>query len=223
MMKNTIFTYDNTDELLFANAFLKQEFDRIVDWAVGDIKRCCRMNSDGTCNDGGAMVGAFILWCCAIEYFGGLYTGNAENGGTRQRFEGFMTKYMKRYDYSKVYDLRWSLLHYYSPCHFALIHENNLEANRNIHLSQNNNGIILHLGWSVKDLENSVNKYKNDLKSSDLLKIKAWRYYKKRYPIMPLKSSDFISSTSILNSLPSLTSIKSLSVSGTIGENEWIK
>jgi len=178
---------DNKDELFFAKAFLKEHFDRIVDWAVGDIKRCCRMNSDGSCNDNGALVGAFILWCCAIEYFGGLYTGNANNGGTRARYKGFINKYMSRYNYQRIYDLRWSLLHYYSPHHFVLVHENNLELNKNKHLVETNRGIYLHLGWSVEDLEDAVSQYKKDLERNSLLKIKAWRYYKKQLPIMPIK------------------------------------
>lgn len=211
----------NINELKFAKAFLEEHFDRIVDWAVGDIKRCCRMNPDGTCDDNGALVGAFILWCCAIEYFGGLYTGNADNGGTKERYEGFITKYMNRYDFQKVYDLRWSLLHYYSPHHFALMHENSLEANRDIHLTPSNKGIILHLGWSVKDLEDAVNTYKEDLKTDDNLKIKAWSYYKKQYPIMPIKVEQL--QPTIYNSLASGTAIQSISASGTVSEQDWLK
>ncbi len=51
----------NKDDLLLANAFINTHFDRIVDWAIGDIKRCCRMNNDGTCGNNGALVGAFVL------------------------------------------------------------------------------------------------------------------------------------------------------------------
>lgn len=211
----------NKDELLFADVFLKEHFDRIVDWAVGDIKRCCRIKSDGNCDDGGALVGAFMLWCCAIEYFGGLYTGNPNDGGTKARMQDFITKYMPRYDYLKIYDLRWSLLHYYSPHHFALCHENNLEANKNRHLSRSDKGIILHLGWSVKDLEDGVSQYKQDLESNDLLKMKAWKYYKKQYPIMPIKIEEIRPST--LSSLATGTLIQSLSASGTISEITWTK
>ena len=48
-------------ELLLAKAYIDEHFDRIIDWAIGDIRRCCRMNPDGTCDDNGALVGAFIL------------------------------------------------------------------------------------------------------------------------------------------------------------------
>lgn len=211
----------NKDELLFANAFLKQEFDRIVDWAVGDIKKCCRMNPDGTCDNNGALVGAFILWCCAIEYFGGLLTGNPNDGGTKERIKGFISTYMKRYDPDKVYELRWSLLHYYSPHNYLLYHENSLEDNKEKHLSKIQDRIWLHLGWSVKDLEDAVIQYKKDLNSSDSLKIKAWKYYKKRYPIMPLKMEDL--KPSYFNSLVTGTTIQSISASGTIGEDYWFK
>ncbi len=201
------------DELILANAFLTENFDRIIDWAIGDIKRCCRYNPDGTCGEGGALVGAFILWCCAIEYFGGLYTGNAENGGAKIRISGFVNQYMKRYDSQKIYDLRWSLLHYYSPHHFVLMHENNLEYNKDKHLSQINQRIILHLGWSIKDLEEAINQYDKDLKNSPELKITAWRYYKKQLPIMPIKIDELFPPS--LNSSDSLTTIQSVTASGT--------
>ncbi|NMB56387.1 hypothetical protein GYA19_00435 [Candidatus Beckwithbacteria bacterium] len=145
------------------------------------------MKANGTCDDNGALVGAFMLWCCAIEYFGGLYTGNPNNNSAIKRFKGFITKYMSKYDYQKVYDLRWSLLHYYSPHHFVLYHQGDLNNNKYKHLSSSKRGIMLHLGWSVKDLEDGVNKYRRELKKSDELKMKAWEYYKKQYPIMPLK------------------------------------
>jgi len=212
---------EDKGELFFANAYLKKHFDRIVDWAVGDIKRCSRINPDGTCDNNGALVGAFILWCCAIEYFGGLYTGNADNGGTLKRYREFINKYMPHYDYQKIYDLRWSLLHYYSPHHFALVHENNLEFNKDKHLMKTNRGIYLHLGWSIKDLELAINNYKKDLESSSELKIKAWRYYKKQLPIMPVEIGELkpISNSLIVTG----TSIQPISASGTVAESNWFK
>ena len=119
----------NSQELIFADAFLKKEFDRIVDWAVGDIKKCCRMKPNGECDDEGALVGAYILWCCAIEFFGGLYTGISKNGGTKDRMKGFLERYMKLYDSDKVYELRWSLLHYYSPHNYLLYNEQGFKKN----------------------------------------------------------------------------------------------
>lgn len=211
----------NKDELLFADAFLKQEFDRIVDWAVGDIKKCCRMNPDGTCDNNGALIGAFILWCCAIEYFGGLFTGNPNNGGAKERIKGFIETYMKRYDSDMVYELRWSLLHYYSPHNFILYHENSLKNNKDKHLSKIQDRTWLHLGWSIKDLEDAVNQYKKDLESNNSLKIKAWKYYKIRYPIMPLKAEEF--KISSFNSFATGSSIHSSPASGTVDENYWIK
>lgn len=215
----------NKDELLFADAFLKQHFDRIVDWAVGDIKKCCRMNPDGTCDDNGALVGAFILWCCAIDYFGGLFTGNPSNGGTKERIEKFISTYMKRYNHNKVYDLRWSLLHYYSPHHFVLYHENNLETNRDKHLTQSNRRIMLHLGWAVKDLDEAISQYKKDLKDDDTLKMKAWNYYKKQYPIMPIKVEEIIETKSFssLATGTSISSLQSINASGTIDQSFWTK
>ena len=97
-------------ELFFAKAYINEQFERIIDWAVGDIRRCCRMKPDGTCEDNGALVGAFILWTCAIEYFGGLYTGFTSAGQTKARFNGFIEKYMSRYDAEKIEDFVSKLL-----------------------------------------------------------------------------------------------------------------
>lgn len=209
-------------DLFYAKAYIDKNFERIIDWAVGDIRRCCRMNNDGTCNDGGALVGAFILWTCAIEYFGGLYTGFTLPGQTKSRFKNFIEKYMSRYDAVKVEGLRWFLQHYYSPHHFVLYHENNLEQNKELHLSTSDRGVMLHLGWSVKDLEDAVAKYHHDLMANDSLKLKLWSYYKEQLPIMPIKVEELIL-PSTFGSLATGTSIQSISASGTVGPEEWFE
>lgn len=217
MSKNIV----NQDELLLAEAFLTKEFERIVDWAVGDIKRCCRLSADGSCAEGGALVGAFILWCCAIEYFGGLYTGNPNDKRTFYRYKEFVTKYMPSYDHNKLYDLRWSLLHYYSPHHFALVHENNIEVGRKYHLAETSRGIILHLGCSVFDFEKAVDKYKVDLQKNPELKIKAFKYWKKQLPIMPLEVSRVDKYK--LNTIIDKSSLEATTASGTVSEDEWLR
>lgn len=209
-------------ELLLANAFIKKHFDRIIDWSIGDIRKCCRMKDDGSCDDNGALVGAFILWTCAIDYFGGLYTGFTSKGATKARFKAFIEKYMCRYDSDKVEDLRWSLGHYYSPHHFVLYHENNLEENKNLHLTTTSRGIRLHLGWAIKDLGDAVNKYYGDLKVDDTLKIKAFRYYKEQLPIMPVKIEDLLSLNSF-NANATITAIHPVNASGTVAQDEWLK
>ncbi|OGM22487.1 hypothetical protein A2865_02635 [Candidatus Woesebacteria bacterium RIFCSPHIGHO2_01_FULL_39_17] len=212
----------NKDELQLAEAFIDEHFSRIVDWAVGDIKRCCRMNEDGTCDESGALVGAFILWCCAIDYFGGLFTSYTSQGATKARFRSFIKAYMDRYDSEKVIELRWSILHFYSPHFFLLYHENNLEQNKNLHLTATQGGIYLHLGWAIKDLEDAVKRYWDDLKVNKTLKIKAWRYYKEYYPIMPIRIENFMSQR-IFNSLPTGAQIQSVNVSWTISQDSWLK
>lgn len=213
----------NKDELLFAKAYIDEHFERIVDWAVGDIRKCCRMREDGTCDDNGALAGAFILWTCAIEYFGGLYTGFTSQGQTKERYKLFIEKYMNRYDSEKIEDLRWSLTHYYSPHHFILYHENSLEDNRLRHLTTSPRGIWLHLGWAVKDLEDAVSAYYKDLKADDNLKIKLWRYYKEQLPIMPVKFEEFIQLPTTQTSRASGASLQTISASGTVGPDEWFK
>lgn len=210
-------------ELFFAKAYIDEHFERIVDWAVGDIRKCCRMREDGTCDNNGALVGAFILWTCAIEYFGGLYTGFTEQGQTKDRYKLFVEKYMSRYDAAKVEDLRWSLTHYYSPHHFILYHENNLEDNKVRHLTPSPRGIWLHLGWAVKDLEDAVRAYYQDLKADDNLKIKLWRYYKEQLPIMPVKFEEHVSLPTTHASRATGASLQTISASGTVGQDEWFK
>lgn len=213
-------------ELLFAQAYIDQHMNRIIDWSIGDIRRCCRMNEDGTCNEGGALVGAFILWCCAIEYFGGLYTGFTEQNQTKARFQAFIQKYMSRYDWEKVSDLRWSLSHYYSPHHFALFHEGSMDITKSVHLTQSKKGILLHLGWAIKDLETAVENYHQELKQSDVLKVKVWRFYKEQLPIMPIVVEELIPPSTTLASLATGTAIRfgsTPTASGTVGPDDWFK
>ncbi len=174
------------DELLFADAFLKEHFERYKEWVVGDIKKSCRLKEDGTCEDNGALVGAFILWCCAIEYFGGLLTADSGRSGTKARIIRFTEKYLAKYgkyDGIKLEELRWSLIHYYSPHHFVLAHEGNLGK---YHLKKSNAGCVLHLATSIKHLEHAVDDYTKDLWSNPQLRINAWRYWKKQEIIKPL-------------------------------------
>ncbi len=175
------------EELKKAREFLDEHFSRIKEWSLGDIKKACRIRTDGTCEDNGALVGAFILWCCAIDYFGGLLTANHNKGGTkRPRYEMFVNKYLSRYgkyDYEKLEELRWSLLHFYSPHHFALEHDPKLTM---YHLKKSNVGCILHLGKSIEDLERAVEDYTNDMNKSPQLQINAWKYWNKHPIIRPL-------------------------------------
>lgn len=209
-------------ELQQANSFINEHFDRIIDWQIGDIKKCCRMREDGTCDNDGALVGAFTLWVCAIDYFGGLLTGLATQGGTKSRFKSFIEKYLPQYDWEKIEELRWSLTHYYSPHFFMLYHEDNFEQNEKLHLSNTNRGIRLHLGCAIRDLESAVKKYYSDLKASDNLNVIVLRYYKEHLPIMPIKADEITPSVTF-NSLATLTAIRSVPASGTVSMDEITK
>lgn len=210
------------EELQQAKNFIELNFDRIIEWTIGDIKRCCKMHDDETCEDGGALVGAFILWSCAIDYYGGLYTGFTSPGATESRFEHFITKYMPRYEPKKVCDLRWALLHYYSIRHFALYHQGNIQENRDKHLTITSGGILLHLGCSIRDLEIAVNNYYEDLKKDDNLKIKLWRYYKEQYPLMPITVERLILPKTF-SSLATGMSAQTITASGTASPEDWFK
>lgn len=176
-------------ELVFAEEYLKKHIDRIRDWVLGDIRKCCRLNKDNKTFGEGALVGTFILWCCAIDYFGGLYSNLSK---TNCRMESFITDYLNKYgkyNAEKIYDLRWSLVHYYSPLYFALEH---LPERKKYHLKQTNKGCLLHLISCVEDLENAVDDYIRNLKITPELKIKAFRYYKKNPVLQPIEPVDII-------------------------------
>lgn len=182
------------DELIFADELLKKHFNRIKDWVVGDIKKCCRLKDDGSCDDNGALVGAFILWCCAVDYFGGLLSGTfkEKDSGkerlhdTKERIRQFVVRYLQKYgkyDPIKIYELRWSLLHFYSPMHYMLKYDAN---KRKYHLKKTNMGCVLHLSSSIEDLERAVADYLTQLWKNPEMRIKAFRYYKKNLMIKPV-------------------------------------
>ncbi len=209
-------------ELKQAQEFIDNNLTRIIRWTIGDIKKCCRFKKDGTCLDNGALIGAFILWCCAIDYFGGLYTGLTSQSATSARYKEFIEKYMPQYPADKVEDLRWALLHYYTVRHFVLYHHNNLELNKLIHLTESSKGIRLHLGTSIIDLEKAVNQYRKELATSPALKVKFWRYNKELSPLVPV-NFDVPSKYSVLNSLASSVTLQSMPASGTADESTWFK
>ena len=208
-------------ELPLAKSFIGQHLDRIIDWSVGDVKRCCNLNADGTCADNGALLGAFMLWCCAIDYFGGLFTGNSGDNGTKTRVREFINKYMPSYEWQKVYDLRWSLLHFYSPHHFLLFHEGDENNGRTKHLKTSNQGILLHLGCSIIDLEKAVGSFRSDVRKSDEMKVRIWRYYKAQPPVMPIKFE--LVQPIMMSSLATGTSIQNIEASGTVPYYTWVK
>jgi len=209
-------------ELQLAKPFIDEHLDRLIDWSVGDIRKCCHLNQDGSCDENGSLVGAYILWCCAIEYLGGLYTGLTGAGNTRARFKEFIQKYMPSYDAQKVEDLRWSLSHYYSPHHFVLYHEGNLQKNRDIHLSETPRGILLHLGCAIEDLENAADAFRSDVEQDQTLQVKIWRFYKEQLPVMPLEVEKLIASTMASQETGSVMQTSS-TAAGTVGPEEWSK
>jgi hypothetical protein len=174
-------------ELKQAKEFISTNFIRLVNWSIGDIKKCCRMREDGTCEENGSLVGSFILWCCAIDFFGGLFTGRATRHETERRFNEFVNKYMNNYDYKKLIDLRWALLHFYTSRHFAFHQSNNICDCKQIHLTNSNSGIVMDLYCSIRDLENAVKHYQQDLEQSEELQIRLFRYFKVSKTLMPIK------------------------------------
>lgn len=194
----------NKDELIFADIFLKSKsFKIIYDWVIGDIRKCCRIKKDGTYKKGaGSLIGAYILWCCAVDYYGGLFLGvkkyrnwdkkiKRENYSTRQHIKSFVNKYLKKYDSydpDKIYRLRNSLTHNYTLDGYTIVeHDPNKKT---YHLKLTNKGYLLHLGCAIEDLEKAVKDYLKDLKKDSYLKIHAFEYYTLNPILGPLNPED---------------------------------
>jgi hypothetical protein len=177
----------DTDKLTVANEFFRTRINQIGDWCVGDIRRCCRLKQDGTYEPNGAMVGAFILWVCAIDYLGGLLT-NSHND-SRLRIKSFVDKYVNKYragsieyDSKEILDLRDGLVHSYCP-NFLLVSS----IDKKLHLARLGEMTFLVLEQAIEDLEVAFLRFKKDLLTNDKMKITAFDYYKKYPPLGPVK------------------------------------
>ncbi|OGE63742.1 hypothetical protein A3A14_04215 [Candidatus Daviesbacteria bacterium RIFCSPLOWO2_01_FULL_43_38] len=195
------------DELLIAKALLKKEFKRVYNWVVGDIRKCCRLKKDGTYKRGaGSLIGAFILWCCAVDYFGGLLIGikkyrnwkgelKKEDYSSKQHVKAFVETYLKKYgeyDAEKVYRLRCSLVHNYTLSGYEVV-EHDLSKRSNHLTKDSKNRYWLHLGSAIEDLEKAVEDYMNDVKKHDNFKINAYEYYTVHPLLKPMDLKDFAS------------------------------
>ena len=164
--------------------YIKEHINRLYDWSVGDIKRCCRLRADGSFEDGGAPFGAFILWVCAIDFWGGVMTNLAGKKDASQRFKAFVNGYLKDqnklYKHNEIYDFRNELIHYYTLMHFSVEHDPNFNSK---HLQKLNNGSrLLVLGPAISDLETSVTKLITDIKNDDEKTITAFEYFADHLP-----------------------------------------
>jgi hypothetical protein len=175
------------DKLLIATEFFKSRIDQLGDWCVGDIRRCCRLKDDGTYETNGAMVGAFILWVCSIDYLGGLLTNSHLD--SRKRITSFLEGYInkargdtRKYNSKDILDLRDGLVHSYSPNCILLS-----GADRRLHLARLGDQTFLILEEVVEDTEKAFDLFKKDLLSNNGMILTAYDYYNKYLPIGPLK------------------------------------
>lgn len=181
----------NNDELQIAEALLKQESKRIYCEIVGGIRKCYRFRKDGSYKtETSSLIGTLILWCCAIDYYGGLLEGfkkyrnrqgklKKEDYSSKQRIKAFVKDYLKRYgnyDYNKVYKLRNSLVHSYTLDGYGVVE---CDSNkRKTHLTKDEKDRhLLHLELAVKDLKKAIKDYMKDVTNDDKLKICAYEYY----------------------------------------------
>jgi hypothetical protein len=145
--------------------FISYLWHSLYDMAFLDIKRASR---------GKSKMGAFILSSCFIEYLTGFRYGKETNNAD---YKNFVKDYLPKYDKEKLYkDLRCKLVHNYSEGGSYTF----VDKHYKLHLNETqDNKIVLNLASFVKDLENAINKYFTELKSSDALyKLAVDRYFK---------------------------------------------
>jgi len=174
----------DNNELLFADAFIRDKIDLLYDWSIGDIRKCAGLKSDGAFKKNGPFVGVFILWCCAIDFWGGIFSNNSIS---KCRFVSFIDSYLSvygKYDYEILYNLRNKLVHNYTPESVILETEEDKES---LHLAEWNNKLVLHLKPCIYDLESAAKDLVDDLKNNNERKIVAWRYFKKHPPVKSLE------------------------------------
>lgn len=172
------------DKLQIAKAYLKKNLLRLMEWTIGDVKRCSRLRDDGSFSEGGALYGAFILWVCAVDYWGGVYTNFSKPENMNKRFKAFVTDYLrqqnKRYNYVQLYELRNAITHYYTLKYFVLAHEPELNDK---HLRKIKSvGRWLVLKPAITDLENAILELIEDIKGDDKRIIKAFDFCKEHIP-----------------------------------------
>ena len=142
--------------------------------AFKDILRAVKWDPNETLNpeskleEGGALVGAFILGCCLIDAMA-CYCYNED--GTRETYEGFCKDYLpnegeNKYDaYALYYSLRCGLVHNYLPCNtkgnssvnYKLTHN---EVDKHLHsVPEDNKTIYLNLQNFVCDVKKAMDKF----------------------------------------------------------------
>jgi len=169
--------------------FLSEHFPRVKDWTVGDIRKASRISKDGTTGENGSLVGAYILWCAAIEYFGGLLMGPEST--TEQRIQQFVEKYLSKtgnYNAKHIYDLRWSLSHYFTPRGYSVLAQELDEIT--LHLKITNKGCSIHLGSAISNLETAVDMFEVDLKEQPKMREVAFEYYAQHRVIKPIEFTE---------------------------------
>jgi len=172
------------NKLKLARPYINDHINRLYDWSVGDIRRCCRIKADGSFEDEGALYGAFILWVCAIDFWGGVMTNLAEKRDSNQRFKAFVNGYLKKqselYKYSEIYNFRNELTHYYTLMHFSVERDPNFNSK---HLQKLKNGSrLLVLGPAINDLEASVTNLITDIKNDGDKIVTAFEYFVNHLP-----------------------------------------
>jgi len=172
----------------------------VLDWAVGDIHKAAHMRSDYSgymdrdileaafpWYDGGAMIGAVILGMCAIQLVA-CFNKSVKDG---QAFINFVDKYIPQYNGDELYSLRNALIKQYSTRCYVIgkkgeeiiyIISNN---NSRLHLTRQNNVIVINVEDFAKDINRAIVQFFNDClngNQSDEIINKIIEHYDKHLP-----------------------------------------
>ncbi len=186
-MTRTLKDLGRETKKMFAKEIFDAHIDGLGDWVVGDIRRCCRLKTDGQYESNGAMVGAFVLWVCAIDYLGGLLTNNHNDSSVRMMV--YITEYLNKarpqegpfYKETDIFNLRNGIVHSYSPPNFLLTNS----QSKRLHLTTQGGYTWLVLECVIDDMEKAFVNFRNDLLSNEKILLKAFDYSMKFPPLSP--------------------------------------
>ncbi len=153
-----------------------QIIDRIIhsfrNYNLRDIKQIALQDT---------FLAAFTLCCCFIEQASGFRYAKTKNFTGKAMFEHFVREYLNSYDPTKLRnDLRNKLVHNYSVgTSYSLT-----KGQPDKHLSRDSSGRkLLNLENFVSDIENAFERWANELRTSDSIKLNAITWYHRHRPL----------------------------------------
>ncbi len=118
------------------------------------------------------VIAEFILCSCLIDQLSGFRYNEKV---VKKRYINFIDDYLPQYRSISLYkDIRCKLVHNYSVGKFYGITSNNNKK----HLKKESNLTILNLENFIEDLVTALEKYTKELKSNEIIRENALKWYK---------------------------------------------